>query len=419
MISNWIFVFSSLYTIYCIIKLVIENRINGYVILLPIIIMFFILPSFLDYVLDIDFRMYRETNRAFNDPQTSIIYNFYISAIILLFSYKAKKVQSNFNINAYYPKIRSIILKLYHNYFHFLIFIILIPLIIIIMYGELDFYMQSYMDRVNKYKEIKSINLANAFFTFSITASAILITAGMIKNKINPKGNGIVIILLAAVLVLMNFWLNGKRAIVTYFILIQLLLLIFSGLLKRKQIILSVLGGIGVVFAFIVYYGKNITNLFEQSYRNLRIDFSRDYGVKFAIFNDLLKDRPILPEPFASYMFNLTFYIPRSMWSEKPHPYAVYFTNSNLGNYGGDFLYGWGLTTSVFAEAISNIGYFGLILIPFLYVKMIDFESKSSNIWFKLFSVLITSFLLILQPIAFMPIILAYLIMLVFFRKKL
>lgn len=363
--------------------------------------------------------MYRETNRAFKDTQTTIIYNFYISSIILLFTYKAYNVQGRLNINAYYSKICKVILKLYDNYFHLLIIVTLLPLFIILTYGEFDFYMRNFIERRIYYREIKSLNIANVFFVFSIISSAALITGGILNNRINPKGNGIIVILFTSVLVLFNFWLNGKRALVTYYIMIQLLMFIFSGILKRKQIVAAVICALGIISAFIIYYGKNITNLFEQTYRNLRIDFSRDYGVKFAIFNDLLKDRSILPEPFASYIFNVTFFIPREIWSEKPHPYAVYFTNANFGNFGGDFLYGWGLTTSVFAEAISNMGYIGLVLIPFLYVKMIDFESKSGNIWFKLLSILTTSFLLILHPMAFMPIILAYLILLVFFRKRL
>ena len=146
------------------------------------------------------------------------------------------------------------------------------------------------------------------------------------------------------------------------------------------------------------------------------MDYSRDYSVKFSIYNDLIIERNILPNPLDSYIFNVLQFIPRTYWEDKPYPYAVYFTNSVFGNFGGDRLYNWGFTTNIIAEAISNVGSFGFFLAPLIIIAILHFESTSKNAIFKLLSIMIAVLLFVLQPASFAIIILFYLIL--FFKKQ-
>lgn len=72
-------------------------------------------------------------------------------------------------------------------------------------------------------------------------------------------------------------------------------------------------------------------NSSSEVYKNVRVDFSRDDRVKMTIYSELYPDRmKILDYRGQSIVFDLTMFIPRSIWEEKPWPYAVYFTSAML-----------------------------------------------------------------------------------------
>src|SRR5690606_802452 len=219
-------------------------------------------------------------------------------------------------------------------------------------------------------------------------------------------------------LLIILFWIHGKRSIVASYIVIQYIFLLISNAIDTKKIVFQLVLVLCGFVTFLISYGKNIASNAYETYLGFRLDFTRDYGVKFALYNDLIISRHILPYDFASFIFNFTFYIPREFWALKPQPYAVYFTNSAFGNFGGLETYGWGLTTSIFSEHISNLGWLGLISSPILIAYVLNKESKSNNPLFKLLSILISILLIALHPSAFMVLILLYLVLLIKGKKK-
>src|SRR5690606_34653151 len=184
---------------------------------------------------------------------------------------------------------------------------------------------------------------------FGVILGAFLITSIILDKRLYNRDRRFIIPFIFFFLFVF-FWIHGKRSIVANYIVIQFGFLLISQAISAKIILRQLLAVLVIFVLFLIGYGKNIADNAVDNYYSFRLDFTRDYGEKFAIYNDLLLERYILPYDWASFLFNFTFYIPREWWIDKPHPYAVYFTNSVFGNYGGSESYGWGFTTSIFGE---------------------------------------------------------------------
>jgi hypothetical protein len=102
----------------------------------------------------------------------------------------------------------------------------------------------------------------------------------------------------------------------------------------------------------------------RELYDNLRIDFFRDSRVEMSVFAMLHPERmQIVEYPGQTLLFDALFFVPRSVWPDKPWPYAVYFTSSMLSIYPPRSL-GWGMTTSWLDEMVANFGWWGLLAAP-------------------------------------------------------
>lgn len=218
------------------------------------------------------------------------------------------------------------------------------------------------------------------------------------------------------IIILVDFWLNGKRTIV-------LLFSFFLGLLfwlkyRNFKTIFLILT---LFLSFLIYsnwYQSNVRDLgnqvsAEENYENIRIDFFRDQRVKMAIYSELYPHQmKILSYPGQSFVFVGTFYIPRSMWLDKPYPYAQYFTSALF--FSDAKLWGWGMTTSIYDEFIANFGFFGVIFLQILLFYYFKSVNKVNSNYFKIFSLFLVMLLFMVQIIAFMAI---YIFGLVWFLK--
>src|SRR5690606_16390684 len=115
-----------------------------------------------------------------------------------------------------------------------------------------------------------------------------------------------------------------------------------------------------------------------------------------------------------SFLFGLTFFVPRSRWEEKPYPYAVYFVTSVL-NMPPEPI-GWSFTTCILEEMISNFGFIGLILAPFFLLWICKVGDKSKSEFLTIISIVCVVFFLFTQMAAFLPIIILFIILL--FKEK-
>lgn len=236
----------------------------------------------------------------------------------------------------------------------------------------------------------------NMFTFLSVIFSALFLNT--ISNK------NIILKIFLVLLIFTDFWLNGKRTIVLIFIFFFCLFYLVRNF-NLKALILAIMFS----FVFLIYsnwYQTNIrdydsVNNSSQVYENFRIDFFRDQRLKMAIFAEINDNMKILNYRGESLVFLSTIYIPRSMWENKPLPYAQNFTSAIYSTESQ--LWGWGMTTSIFDEFVANLGMGGLLLIfPFLYfynnfvLRLPDEKLKFLFLFLMLilFAVEITAFIL-------------------------
>lgn len=390
---------------------------GGVVFLIPSLVFFYALPVFFDFISGVPFESYSYNQNlmdALEDPATNILYNLYLSLVLLLFCFIAKNKASTAGKIIY----NSTTFFYFFRKWRALVWVVVFsPLMFALLSGDLAFYGE-YVDRDRTSSNTFQI-LATKLAVVGMPLIAFYIAANIHGFKSSKNLVYLLSIFVLILFVLLNSYIHGKRSVVAVFLFFFFLAFFVTGVVSRRTLTMFVLSLVTIFWIFIYGYGKNIdggSSLLEIA-SNLRIDFSRDYGVRFVIYHELMNDNNVLPYKGASYLAFLLFFIPRDFWEEKPYPYAVYFTNSFFGNFGGEYLYGWGLTTSFVSEAISNFGWFGLIVFPIFYIVAFRGLDASSRVPLKILGYLIMILLLVLHPIAFLPLILTFLI-LALVRKK-
>lgn len=411
----------SLYSILSVFSLIKRGRFSGYVYVIFIVLIFFVSHSILDTFGQIAFLdYYPEIIKTLEDDTVAIVYDIYISLFLILLVKGAKKNINNerkiiFDNIARETGMRLYILFKKYNFIFWFIFIL--PLLVTLLIGDYGYY-SSYLERYFIEDVPESHSIIDKLVLIGVLLGGFMAVSVLYKKKMNPRSVVLPTMLFIFVVEGVYFWIYGKRSIVVLFFVLYIVLLSITKAISTKKLLRYVF----IIFVFFIsfmnFYGKGIKENIEETYVGMRVDFGRDYGLKYAIHNDLILNRNIVPYKMASFIFTGTFFIPREMWAEKPYPYAVYFTNSAFGNFGESHMYGWGLTTSILSEAISNLGFLGLFIGPYIILYILKREVRSSSPFFKLFSILVAILLLLLEIIAFMPLFVLYLWMLLKEKKS-
>jgi len=206
------------------------------------------------------------------------------------------------------------------------------------------------------------------------------------------------------------FWLHGKRNIVAVAAALSIYTLWRKGLLRGRRVF--VVGGlIGAVFlAYSWIYQTQFrypetftaTRTAADWYENFRADYGRDHGIKLCLYAELHPaEVQILDYRGQSLMIYATALAPRRFWPDKPASYAYRLTSEArmipVKETGG------ALTTSILDEAISNFGWFGLLIGP-LAISLVcrTGDSRRDNLVATL-TVLMSFFLQTVHLIAVYP----------------
>jgi hypothetical protein len=208
-------------------------------------------------------------------------------------------------------------------------------------------------------------------------------------------------------LMFLTIWLNGKRNSVAIWLLLIIIVLRFRGKLRGwRAVAVST-----VAVAIFGFYSYNYQSIYRTTsvltrgrlYENARIDFGRDHGIKMAIYAELHPDEfQILEYRAQSMLFYLTFYVPRTMWDDKPWPYAVYSTAAALGI--RPRYIGWGITTTWLEEAVATFSWFGLFLGPLLIALVCRIGDSTGEPVASFLSKLVVALLLTVQLAAWLPV---------------
>lgn len=248
--------------------------------------------------------------------------------------------------------------------------------------------------------------------TLAIIASVLIIAA---------RGTRPIERVLVTPLLALALWTHGKRSSVALAALLLLYLLWMRGTLRGVRFIAAALAVAVGLGAFSYLYQTRVRDIdvdnpdlrsrqANKFYVDLRIDYGRDAVIKQAIFGELYPERlHILDYRGQTLVFYGLFFVPRSMWPNKPYPYAVYVTAAMMRAPVRD--YRWGVTTSVLDEAVANFGWIGMLVGPLIPARVCAIGDRRRSPFVAILTVTIASLLIVVQAAAFIPLILLWLVL--------
>ena len=224
-----------------------------------------------------------------------------------------------------------------------------------------------------------------------------------------------------------SFWLNGKRALVAIAAMLLIYLLWRRGSLRGARLVLvGACATLGILVYSAVYQravrptDERLLDVraYSQSstYADFRTDFGRDAIIKQTIFSELYPERMrVLEFRGQSLLFDVTFFVPRRWWPDKPLPYSVYATSAMLDIPVRDV--GWGITTSWLEEAIANFGWWGLLLGPMVPGLVCAIGDRRAHPGVRSLTLIVASLLLSVHLAAFISLALLWLASLALVRS--
>jgi hypothetical protein len=211
-------------------------------------------------------------------------------------------------------------------------------------------------------------------------------------------------------------WIIGKRSGVAEIAALVFLAVLVRGKLSRAGLF-SLAAGIALLFSlYSAWYqaaarGISVETVgWSEFYEGVRIDFFRDDTMKLAICRVVRADcSPILAFFGESVWIYSTLPIPRSSWPDKPISYGMSVACA-ARDYPRQQL-SWSMTTSVFDEAVSNIGLSGIFLGPIMLNFLAWRGARTKNLELCLVTVVVLVLFMFQHLSAWMPIFLIWWVM--------
>jgi hypothetical protein len=201
-------------------------------------------------------------------------------------------------------------------------------------------------------------------------------------------------------------WLQGKRVVVALCFVLIWAVARMRGFLTGSRVF--TFGAIGIIAlgGYVTWYQLRFRPLTVADgysiYESSRIEYGRDHDLKAAIYCELADGGTRLLEYRGQTMlFDLTMFVPRSLWPGKPLTYATYVTAYALRIRPAFF--GWGITTSFLDEAVANFGWAGLLIGPFTFALLCRICDDSPDPLVKVVGVLVACLLMTVEFVAFAP----------------
>lgn len=244
-----------------------------------------------------------------------------------------------------------------------------------------------------------------AFHAYVALFGRIAILSAGIYNLIRP-GPTLHSVMLSALPCVVGLWLIGKRADVALFLVVFTYSLWRRNLVPPRTLVRGILASTVLMAAFSNYYQSavRVDQPVVDSYSGYRIDYGRDLQIKTSVY---ALEHPelgkVLEYAGQSYKGEALFFVPRSVWPEKPLPYSQYLTAAALGTSPRDF--GWGITTSWLDEALSNLGWWGLLFGPASLAIFCRAGDRRESPELSFLTTVIAAFLLAIQVTAIMPLV--------------
>lgn len=206
-------------------------------------------------------------------------------------------------------------------------------------------------------------------------------------------------LLIVTLLEVSFFWFVGKRYIVAETVILGIYILSITGQLNGKKFIRALIFGGGGILLFCVIYAWLMKRRHFVSILNyFMVDMSRQYTLVYQFYSSII-DRQISINRFDAVKWILTFWIPRSLWSEKPYPFVNQLTYSLIGYNELATLYnvGWATTCSVFSDLFDSFSWFGIALGFWLFTKLFQAVNQTRKPHYKVLLIYLCIRLLTVQ----------------------
>ncbi|WP_293887108.1 MULTISPECIES: hypothetical protein [unclassified Sphingobacterium] len=352
-----------------------------------------------------NFRNYRGFYYALQDTRVAVYYNLYIIYTVIIFYIYIKKIKNrkfSFDTTGFYNTI--------YRYRRFLWLLLVLPILAVALSVRPLEYLNYQAIQLNVDRPFKESHVL--VFRFTLLAA---VSGAFLFYFLKGKKDFSIIFkyIIFFILMFIAFWVDGKRGIFFKFFFVFLVAGLLMGKIQPKKLWLYLIPGIFILTSIVLLYGKDFASNNKYSrdaYSSLRLNVGRDHTIKYTLYKEYVKDEMILQHRGQSFLFGLTFFIPRSIWPEKPYPYAVYFVTSVINAPPEPI--GWSFTTCILEEFISNLGFLGLIIAPFFLLWVCKVGDNAKNKFLTIISVVCGVFFLFTQMAAFMPIILVFIFLL-------
>lgn len=375
---------------------------NALYIVYPFFYIFYVIPLILDIAIGvpdqysyIGFHMFEWSK---NDTYTTVIYSFMliiVTAILFMFGIKNKVP-----IEALHSDINSFWAKYAQNVFK-TVFLILFfyPTYLVLVsfsrYGINPSYLFDYPFLARFYRP----SLDFLFYYYMSFISILSFVGFLFLSKRKSIWN----LLIFSFPLFISFSINGKRAIVAYLIfLVCFMIYIKKEVSPKKMVVLMGLVAFLGIFLSILYQSiirkQEFSAMSPSEYMGMRVDFGRDDVLSMAIYSSVYGDS-IIPHDGISVIYFARFLYGGlvNMGLVTPYKYSVYATSYLMGySYPQDL--GWGMTTGLWDELVSNFGIiFGTFVFCIYFCFVMRIADRYKNQYFTLLTYMFCILSLALQ----------------------
>lgn len=307
---------------------------------------------------------------AMTDPTTSTIYDIFciISILLLLllgdrYARYSNKIQISKNIS------NNNTLRVLFSVLAF------IPIVGILLAPEPNVYFTFSYFYTHSYTVTSAFYHNHVMLYFNYIAFFSIICYYYLNN--GRKYCGLVTLLSSFIVV----WVDGKRGFLAMFIVAVILIdFIRKRYANNKQLIRkAILLVIVFLSYFAVYSVRTNKSTDDSTYITYNAYFSRETEVKMAIYSRLDGNTKMIPYDGATLLYDVTAFVPRSLWSEKPYGFFNYLTSYAYFGNGENFLSSSNFQVNIWSEFIANIGLVGYLLSVLFVLFIVRKSERSQN----------------------------------------
>lgn len=335
-----------------------------------------IVPIVVEWFCDVrDFMENRYIYQAMTDANTTFVYDGACIIISLLFYYFSKKNKAKLTLRERFQVGNKTKRHTFARIIGFLLLII--PLLAAyLMAPNKDVYNTFSYFFTTRYSEF---SIEYLYHREVILHSTLLSIIGLIVFYYNRTKTSLINNLIVTIGIVGMTWMDGKRAILVYALFGILVVDYLQGNLQnKKDVIKKVSFFLLITFSYFFIYAqitqKAADSTFFRSYTGY---FSRLSCLKVAIYDVLYTDN-ILTSIGQTIPFDVFFFIPRSIWVDKPVAYCYYYTAYALTGDGSNQVHVNHLV-NIWTEFTSNFGLLGILIAAVLLIKLAKWIDNSSS----------------------------------------